>query len=130
MQYVQYSNGVRLEWDDTISVGTLIRTRHQGYWVLTAIEYLPEPSRNPWLAGSPFDVYPIEWSNKELYGTCPIFHMTQVLREDGTKSKAIKKSCSAKYCSRVTAADAFEMMEHEIRTAREKYNAILPFLPS
>jgi hypothetical protein len=130
MAYIRYSNGNILEWDETISVGTLIRTYYKGYWVLTGIEFpLPKP-RVPSLAGTIFDNYAIEWSNKDLYEDVPIFQFTQVLKEDGTKSKNIVKSCSAYYCSRVTEPEAMDLMAREILAARDKYAAILNYLPA
>jgi len=130
MQFIRYSNGHILEWDDTISVGTLIRTRFQGYWILTEIEFTKPKPRVPSLKGTIFDTYPIEWSNKDLNEDVPIFHFTQVLRADGTKSKANTKNCHACYCSRVTEEEAMDHMAREILTARDKYAAILNYLPA
>lgn len=126
MQYVKYNSGVVFEWDDTIAVGTLIRTYYQGYWLLTNIEFQEPRVRN--LEGTIFDSYPVEWSNKELYPEVPILHFVQVLREDGTKSKKDKKSCSACHCSRVTVGMASAKMAEEINTAKTKYAAILNYL--
>ena len=130
MQYIRYSNGYILEWDDTISVGELIRTRSQGYWILMRIEFTTPKPRIESLKGTIFDNYPIEWSNKELYEDVPIFHVTQVLKADGTPSKANTKSCHACYCSRVTRQEVYDQYHAEMRAAVDKQLAILNFLPS
>jgi hypothetical protein len=130
MAYIRYSNGNILEWDETLSVGELIRTRYQGYWILTGIEFTSPKPRVESLKGTIFDNYAIEWSNKVLYEDVPIFHFVQVLKEDGTKSKSAKKTCHACYCSRVTEAEAMDQMAHEILAARDKYAAILNYLPA
>jgi hypothetical protein len=128
MEYIKYSNGNILSWDETISVGTLIRTYYKGYWVLHNIEFPTPKPRVESLKGSIFDTYAIEWSNKDLYEDVPIFHFTQVLRFDGSPSKNITKSCSACYCSRMTEELAMEQMASEILAARDKYAAIYPFV--
>jgi hypothetical protein len=128
MEYIRYSNGNILEWDETISVGTLIRTYYKGYWVLHEIEFTAAKPRVESLKGTIFDNYAIEWSNKDLYEDVPVFHFTQVLKADGTKSKNITKSCPACYCSRVTEPEAMDLMAREILAARDKYAAIYPFV--
>ena len=130
MAYIRYSNGYILEWDDTLTVGELIRTRFQGYWILTGIEFTTPKPRVESLKGTIFDNYPIEWSHKELYEDVPIFHFAQVLKDDGTKSKAIKKSCHACYCKRFVVGDASAQLASETQMARAKYEAILNYLPS
>lgn len=130
MQYVKYSNGCILEWDDTISVGELIHTCYKGYWILSRIEFKTPKPRVPSLKGTIFDNYPIEWSNKELYEDVPIFHFTQVLRDDGTRSKSNTKSCHACYCSRVTRQQVYDQYHTETRIAAEKQLALLNFLPA
>jgi len=117
MQYVKANTGVVLEWDDTITVGTLIRTYYSGYWVLTGIEIKDEKPRNPKLLDTVFDTYLIEWSDKDLYPTCPIFHFTQMLKEDGSPSKRNTKSCSASYCHRVTIEEVQDLYDHQIARA-------------
>jgi len=130
MEYIRYSNGNILEWDETISVGELIRTYYKGYWILTGIEFTTPKPRVESLKGTIFDNYAIEWSNKDLYEDVPIFHFTQVLKEDGTKSKANTKQCHACYCSRVTRQEVFDQYHAETRAAVDKQLAILNFLPA
>lgn len=128
MAYIKYNTGVVLEWDETISIGTLIRTYYSGYWVLTRIEFLSERERISGLEGNIDHSFPIEWSDKSLYETCPNFHMTQVLRKDGSASKANTKSCSAFYCSRVSDESAGAQMVTEVLAAHRKYDAIKQFV--
>lgn len=130
MEHIRYNNGVLLEWDETISVGTLIRTYYKGYWILTSIEFTTPKPRVESLKGTIFDNYPIEWSNKDLYEDVPIFHFTQVLKEDGMRSKSNTKKCSACYCSRVTRQEVYDQYDTETRAATDKQASILNFLPA
>lgn len=127
MTYIKYSSGVVREWDETITVGTLIRTYNDGYHILENIEFPDPKPRNPALLGTVFDVWPIEFSDPSIQAE-PIFHYVKVLKGDGTKSKAIRGSCAAGYCSRVTEKEAMDQLATEILAAHDKYAALYQFL--
>ena len=127
MTYIKFSNGVVREWDETISVGTLIRTYNDGYHILENIEFPDPKPRNPELAGTIFDNWPVEFSDPSIQAE-PIFHYVKVLKGDGTKSKAVRGKCAAGYCSRVTEPEAMDAMAREVLAARDKDAAILQFL--
>lgn len=127
MAYVLYSNGVRSEWDETLSVGTLIRTYYSGYWILENIEFREPSGRNPSFAGSIFDVYPVEWSHEDMKMT-PVFHFCQVLNDDGKPTKKNRKSCDASYCRKIDNAYAASQAAAEHALADAKLAAIASFL--
>lgn len=120
MAFVKFQNGVTLTWDDTISVGTLIRTYNSGYHILHGIQFRDEPKG--------YTTPAVEWSDKEAYPMSPLFHYTKVLKDDGTKSKAIVGVCDASYCSRVTEKVAANQLATEILAARDKYAALQSFI--
>lgn len=126
MQYILYSNGVRLEWDDTITVGELIRTYNDGYHILTKIEFRDEDEERD---NSGLNITVVERSSDD-YGATPIFHYVKVLKSDGTKSKSITSECDASYCSRVTLDEVIQQYHDEVKVAKNKLNALRNYLPS
>ena len=86
MAFVKYSNGVELEWDENLSVGTLIRTRYSGYWILERIEFREPHMPDPQLQGTIFHNTLVEWSHNDMKAS-PIFHFCQVLNDDGQPTK-------------------------------------------
>lgn len=120
MAFVKFDNGVVLDWDETISVGMLLRTYYSGYHILERIEFVAEPKGSSCKA--------VEWSDKEAYPYPPSFHLVKVLKDDGTPSKAIRKHCCAYYCSRVTKDEVQALLRKEIDTAEAKFNAVSSFL--
>ena len=127
MAFLQYSNGVRLEWDETLSPGALIRTYYKGYFVLEGIEFVDEPDANTRFARESYNISLESYSHEDMK-ECPIFHFVQVLKEDGTKSKVLRKSCSAAYCTRVTKDEVVQQFKAESHQAAMKSLAIQSFL--
>jgi hypothetical protein len=123
MAWVEYENGVRNEWDENITVGQLITTYNKGFHVLTRIEFASDvPHRTQ-------KTYrPVSGSNLALYPDSPIFYYTQVLREDGSKSKAIQNGCSAVFCAAVTGDIAREKYLQESSNVAKKWQAVRTFL--
>jgi len=120
MAFVKFESGVKLVWDETISVGELILTYYSGYFILERIEFADAPKGSSCKA--------VEWSDKEAYPYPPSFHLVKVLKDDGTPSKAIRKSCCAYYCSRVTKDEVQALLCKEIDAANVKFSAISSFL--
>lgn len=120
MAFIKFESGVKLVWDETISVGELILTYHDGYHILERIEFrdLPEGYQ---------DVH-MEFSDKEAYPFSPLFHYVKVLKGDGTKSKALRSRCDASYCSRVSPELVKKQLDVEIEACTKKFNAIMTFL--
>lgn len=121
MAYVKFENGVVLDWDETISVGTLIRTYYDGYHILERIEFNDKAAEHT-------SCKAVEWSNKEAYSYPPSFHFVKVLKGDGTPSKALRKHCNAHYCSRVTLDQVKASWFKEVDEAKAKFNAVISFL--
>lgn len=96
------------EWDETITVGTLITGYYKGFWILSRIQFREPSVMNP--------------------DGVPIFHMTKVLNDDGTKSKALQKSCHAGYCKKITRENAVLQRHNEIDQANKKLDALLQFV--
>lgn len=116
MPYIEYENGHISRWDDTISVGQLIKTYYSGFFILERIEYTDAVSQVKIVSSDTTDQ------------VAPIFHFTKVLNEDGTKSKLIRKSCSAIYCTRITRTAADFIYGMETQAAVAKHDAIHKFL--
>ncbi len=127
MAFLQYSNGVRLEWDETLSPGVLIRTYYSGYFILERIEFVTEPNENTKYAREHYNIALDSFSHEDMK-ECPIFHFVQVLKADGTKSKANRKNCSASYCSRVTKDEIIQQFQAETHAAAVKSLALQRFL--
>lgn len=127
MAYVKYSNGVVLEWDENISVGSLITTYNDGYHILTEIQFREEKPVPKELEGTIFGPRLVE-SSDPFYTASPIFHYTKVLKGDGTKSKAIRASCDASYCRKVTKDWTETQRAREVALAEAKAAAIATFL--
>lgn len=126
MAHVLYSSGVKLEWDENLSVGSLIRTYHAGYWILERIEFREE-RKAPQHADPMWHPVPVEWSHDDMKEV-PIYHSCQVLRDDGTPSKKARKSCAASYCRRITKDYMDAQLEREHTKADAKATAIAEFL--
>jgi len=121
----EFSNGVVHEWDDTITLGSLITTYNDGYHILTRIEFrdrVSDPARRDDPEYVKFHPYVVSGENP------PVFHYVKVLKGDGTKSKAITASCSSKYCRKVTLETAAADLRDTCQKANEKYHAIQRFL--
>lgn len=118
MPYIEYENGHISRWDDTISVGQLISTYYSGFFILERIEYNDHLHEVKIISSDTTD------------RRAPIFHFTKVLNEDGTKSKLIRKSCSAIYCKRITRTTADFTYGMEVQAAVAKHDAIYNFLGS
>lgn len=116
MPYIEYENGHISRWDDTISVGQLIKTYYSGFFILERIEYTDRPIKVKIISSDTTDQ------------VAPIFHFTKVLNEDGTKSKNIKKSCSSIYCTKITRTIADFMYGMEMQAAVSKHDAVHKFL--
>jgi hypothetical protein len=127
MAYVKYSNGVRCEWDENISVGTLIRTYYSGYWILERIKFREPHSRDPALKKTIFDIELVEWSHDDMKAV-PIFHFCQVLNDDGKPTKKNRKMCDASYCVKVDRAYMKSQAAREHALADAKAIAIAAFL--
>jgi hypothetical protein len=78
MTNVTYPNGIVLQYDETLKEGDAITTYYSGFYILTRIE--------------------------ERLNQTPLFHFTQLAKENGTIVKKSKKekTCDASYCRRVT----------------------------
>jgi len=125
MAYLLYSNGVRLEWDENLSVGTLIRTYYSGYWILENIEFRePTPPRP---IGDPWRTELVEWSHDDMKEV-PIFHFCQVLNNNGQPTKKNRKSCAASYCVKVDKVYMETQAAQEHALADAKAAAIATFL--
>lgn len=116
MPFIEYANGHTSRWDDTISVGQLITTYFSGFFILERIEYLDIQHTVSILSS--------DTDEKQA----PIFHFIKVLKEDGTESAKISKSCSAIYCNRVTRTTADFLYSSEVIKAVAKHDAIYKFL--
>ena len=127
MAFVKYSNGVKLEWDENISVGTLIRTYYSGYWILESIEFREPHVPNPQLKGSIFHNTLVEWSHHDMKAS-PIFHFCQVLNNNGQPTKKNRKSCDASYCVKIDHAWMKSQATQEHALADAKAAAIASFL--
>lgn len=127
MAFILYSSGVRLEWDENVSIGSLIRTYYSGYWILERIEFQEMRSRIAALEGTKFDSYAIEWSHEDMKEV-PIYHFVQVLNDDGKPTRKNRKSCAASYCRRITKdyMESQAQAEHDLADA--KAAAITQFL--
>lgn len=121
--FITYSNGVHLEWDESISVGELITTYYSGYWILEGIEFGPTapPER--------YNIKIVARSN-EIYDSVPVFHMVQVLNDHGEPTKKNRKCCAASYCRRISNARAEAEYEESIIAAKKKLQALREFLPA
>lgn len=123
MAYVTFSNGVILQWDETLTVGTLIRTYYAGYWILERIEFrdavkVPEDSEYP---------RAVQWSHDDMRQS-PLFHFCQVLNDDGKPSKMNRKCCDASFCHRVDKIWTALQVAREHDLADSKAAAIASFL--
>ncbi len=116
MPFIEYTNGHISRWDDTISVGQLITTYYSGFFILERIEYQDIKHQ--------LDIVSSDTDEKQA----PIFHFTKVLKEDGTESNKISKTCSAIYCNRVTRTTADFLYGSEVGKAVAKHDAIYKFL--
>jgi hypothetical protein len=78
MTDVTYPNGVVLQYDETLREGDVITTYYSGFYILSRIEERPNQT--------------------------PLFHFTQLAKENGSMIKKSKKekSCDASYCRRFT----------------------------
>ncbi len=124
MAYVKYSNGVINEWDDNLTVGTLIRTYYSGYWILERIEFrepITRPQNDPWR------IELVEWSHDDMKNS-PVFHFVQVLNDNGEPTKKNRKSCDASYCVKVDRAYMESQAQREHALADSKAAAIATFL--
>lgn len=74
-----------VRYDESITVGSLIRTYHKGYHILTRIKFRDEQN--------------------------PLFHYQKVLNENGTKAKSKEQHCDAIWCSIVTHQDLIDEQE-------------------
>ena len=125
MAFVKYSNGVKLEWDENLSVGTLIRTYYRGYWILERIEFR-EPI-TPCPIGDSWRLELVEWSHDDMKNS-PIFHFCQVLNDDGKTTKKNRKCCDASYCVKVDRSYVESQAAREHALADAKAAAIASFL--
>ena len=127
MAFIKDSNGNHFEWDEHLTVGTLIRTYYSGYWILERIEFRDPDPRAPGLKDSIFDIWPIEWSHDDMKNT-PIFHFCQVLNDRGEPTKKNRKSCDASYCRRINLEYVEIQAAAEHALAASKAVAIAQFL--
>ena len=117
MPYIEYENGHISRWDDTISVGQLIKTYYSGFFILERIEYGDH-------------LHDVKIISSDTENPAPIFYFTKVLNEDGTRSKLIRKSCSSIYCTKITRTVADFTYGMEVQAAAAKHDAIYNFLGS
>lgn len=87
--------------EDLLTVGSLIKTYHLGYHILTRIEF----------------------SNDDV-----IYHYIKVLNHDGSKARCIHNCCNASFCSLVTKEDTEEDLRKTIEKANEKFLALQQFV--
>lgn len=127
MAFVKYSNGVKLEWDENLSVGTLIRTYYSGYWILEHIEFREAHVPDPQLQGTIFHNTLVEWSHDDMKCS-PIFHFCQVMNDNGQPTKKNRKSCDASYCMKIDRSWTESQAAREHALADAKVAAIESFL--
>ena len=106
---ITYSNSVVLEYDDTIMVGQLISAYHKGYHVVTRIEFR-EQDDQPGKAAS------------------PILHYVKVLDDAGKPSKALKNSCDASFCRKITLEIARQLQDEAAQRAYRRLGAMTKYL--
>lgn len=123
MAFSLYSNGVRLQWDENLTIGSLITTYNEGFHVLTRIDFRDPPDDE----GSSFNARLIQWSHDDMK-IPPLFHYVKVLKSNGQKSKAISGRCCASFCKQVTVESRGNEYLEELTSVKAKHDAVMSYL--
>ena len=111
MATITNSNGYVSNWDETITVGTLITAYHSGYFILERIDHRDQDDGEP-----------------DFERQAPVFHYVKVVSTSGLPSAKVRQCCDASFCARVTKETIASILAVETGMALEKHNELLKYL--